>query len=382
MIITCSYVYFVPTAPSTSIVNATIIYPQNNPTVGQVYNLTCLYNVSEGFTHTPTVLWRHPNGTNFNTSSIVFDMLRASDNGMYTCVVMLTSPALNQTEMAIDTYNLTIQRKHTPVKHCISLFYFLISIPVPSPDISLSIPNTTLSAGSTVNIICSVTFTNELDINVTLSITWFKGITAVNMSNTTLISPLSNLFTSVLTISPLSATENNITCSAKILAADGTSLFLIASPTQSVSNNLMVESKSILSQLLYYTLNHNIKYIDPPIDVTITPRSTDIQNFGNQFNITCGISGLDDLNPNFTYQWTKDGGDSINLNSSITFPSLKLSNAGMYTCKVNISSNFFVGGHAIGMKNYNLLIQGRQMCLLPQSKLVLLSLQSLNHPQL
>ena len=365
MIITCSYVYFVPTAPSTSIVNATIIYPQNNPTVGQVYNLTCLYNVSEGFTHTPTVLWRHPNGTNFNTSSIVFDMLRASDNGMYTCVVMLTSPALNQTEMAIDTYNLTIQRKHTSVKHCISLFYFLISIPVPSPDISLSIPNTTLSAGSTINITCSVTFAKELDINVTLNITWFKGTTAVNMSNTTLISPLSNPFTSVLTISSLSATENNITCSTKILPADETSLFLIASPTQSVSNTLMVDSKSVLSQLLYYALIIIIM-IDPPIDVTITPSSTDIQIVGNEFNITCVVSGVDGLTPTFTYQWTKDGGDSISPNSesAVSFRSLIISNAGMYTCKVNVSSDHFHDGHVIGMKSYNLSIQGRQMCLL------------------
>ena len=111
MIITCSLVYFVPTVPSYSIVNAKVAYLQNKPMVGKPYNLTCLYNVSEGFTQTPTVLWMHQNGTNFTTSSIVFNALRASNSGTYTCEVMLTSPVLKDPEIAIQTYNLTIQRK-------------------------------------------------------------------------------------------------------------------------------------------------------------------------------------------------------------------------------------------------------------------------------
>ena len=103
--------YFVPTAPSYSVVNATIDYPQNKPIVGKPYNLTCLYNVSKGFTHKPSVCWKYPNGTNLSSSLIVFDVLHASDSGNYTCEVILTSPVLKKPNVTVQTYNLTIQCK-------------------------------------------------------------------------------------------------------------------------------------------------------------------------------------------------------------------------------------------------------------------------------
>ena len=111
VIIACSFVYFVPTGPSYPFVNATIPHPQNNPIVGEPFNLTCLYNVSDGFIHKPSVLWKYPNNTNHNSSSIVFDALHASDSGIYTCEVTLISPVLNNPEVATQTYSLTIQRK-------------------------------------------------------------------------------------------------------------------------------------------------------------------------------------------------------------------------------------------------------------------------------
>ena len=63
--------------------------------------------------HEPTIAWMHLNQTNFTTSnsSIVFDALRASDSGEYTCSVTLMSPVLEIPEEAMQTYNLIIQRK-------------------------------------------------------------------------------------------------------------------------------------------------------------------------------------------------------------------------------------------------------------------------------
>ena len=110
VIITCSLVYFVPTAPSYSVINATITHSLNKPIVGKPYNLTCLYNVSKGFTHKPSVCWKYPNGTNLSSSLIVFDALHASDRGNYTCEVILTSPVLKKPNVTVQTYNLTIQR--------------------------------------------------------------------------------------------------------------------------------------------------------------------------------------------------------------------------------------------------------------------------------
>lgn len=103
-----------PTAPLDAVINATISYPQSRPIVGEPYNLSCFYEVSEGFVeHEPTVVWMYLNQTNFTTSnsSIVFDALRASDSGEYTCRVTLMSPVLEMPEDAMQTYNLIIQRK-------------------------------------------------------------------------------------------------------------------------------------------------------------------------------------------------------------------------------------------------------------------------------
>ena len=112
LINTCSLVCFVPTVPSGPFINVTISYPQNNPIMGNPYNLSCLYNVSKGFvTQEPIVLWTHPNQTKFTNSTIVFEALQASDSGKFTCEVMLISPVLEEPKVAKETYNLTIQRK-------------------------------------------------------------------------------------------------------------------------------------------------------------------------------------------------------------------------------------------------------------------------------
>jgi hypothetical protein len=110
MFFTCSLVYFAPTVPNGAVINAIISHPHSSPIVGMPYNLSCLYDVSEGFiAHEPTVLWIYPNQANFTTPSIVFDPLYSSDSGKYTCRVILTSPLL---KIAKEVhYSLTIQRK-------------------------------------------------------------------------------------------------------------------------------------------------------------------------------------------------------------------------------------------------------------------------------
>ena len=105
---------------------------------------------------------------------------------------------------------------------------------------------------------------------------------------------------------------------------------------------------------------------DPTINVTITPSSGQIPNVGNTFSITCAVFGLhlDSVEPVFTYQWTNHSDDSVTISSfedrsTISFASLKLSNAGQYTCIVNVSSEHFIDGHVIAMKAYNLSIKSK-----------------------
>ena len=246
VIIICSLVYFVPTAPLDAAINATISHPQSSPIVGMLYSLSCLFNVSEGFVaHTTTIIWIHPNRTNFTTSSesIVFNVLRASDSGEYICRVTLTSPVLGMPQQVMQTYNLTIQRK------LFNNYYAKIikfKPAVPPPNVSISVPNTTLYAGSTVNITCNVILESKIDVNVMLNVTWLQG-SANTTTNITLISPpYTTSFTSILTSSPLSAADNNITCLASILPIREIPQFLVESPIQSVSKILNIISESII----------------------------------------------------------------------------------------------------------------------------------------
>ena len=118
---------------------------------------------------------------------------------------------------------------------------------VPSPNVSISVPNTTLHAGSTVNLTCTVTLAREIDVSVTLNVTWLRGSTVIG--NDTISAPSSsNVFTSVHTLSSLDANDNNITCLAKIFP-ERISLFLTSSLPHSVSKSLDIEGKSYFSLL-------------------------------------------------------------------------------------------------------------------------------------
>ena len=354
-------VYFVPTAPFGSLVNAKIIHPQHNPIVGEQYNLTCLYNVSKGFTHDPMILWMYPNKTNFNTSSIAFDALHASNSGTYTCKVMLTSPVLKDPDTANHTYNLTIQRKSLINHHANLCKWLHFQISVSSPNVSISVPNTTLHAGSTADLTCNVTLASEIDVNVMLNVTWLQGSTSV-ATNTTLIPPPHTSFTSILTSSPLSAADKNFTCSAKIFP---TKQFLEESPIRSASETLEIKSECTIFSCCTehnYCNDQSWHYVDPTINVTITPSSKQIPNVGDVFNITCTALGLEGVDPKYAYRWIRDSGEPIFQNgSTISFSSLELSNAGKYTCEVTVLSDNFVGGNVTGMSSHILSIQSKQM---------------------
>ena len=107
--------------------------------------------------------------------------------------------------------------------------------------------------------------------------------------------------------------------------------------------------------MIVYINNH----VDPTIDVSITPSTEQILNVGEAFNITCAARELDVVVPKYDYRWTRDGGNSISDNATISFSSLDISNAGKYTCEVTISSNNFIGGYVSGMSSYNLSMQSK-----------------------
>ena len=61
------------------------------------------------------------------------------------------------------------------------------------------------------------------------------------------------------------------------------------------------------------------------------------------FTLTCCVIGADHLNPFITYQWTKDNGTQTQIQDgsnprTVSFHSLRVSDAGRYTCQATISS--------------------------------------------
>ena len=58
--------------------------------------------------------------------------------------------------------------------------------------------------------------------------------------------------------------------------------------------------------------------------------------------LSCDISGTDNLNPTITYRWTRNG-DPVTVpdssSNTFNFSPLRLSQAGVYTCHVTVSSS-------------------------------------------
>ena len=71
------------------------------------------------------------------------------------------------------------------------------------------------------------------------------------------------------------------------------------------------------------------------------------------YQLICSISGANNLNPNITYQWTKNSGFrsgqiQIGANSNtLSFTPLRLPDAASYVCTVTITSILLAGDTVI-----------------------------------
>ena len=82
--------------------------------------------------------------------------------------------------------------------------------------------------------------------------------------------------------------------------------------------------------------------IVPPIIANITTEGT--ARVGQPYTLVCSVlSGLEGLNALvISYQWTKDNGTRSHLganSNTLSFPSLRLSDAGSYTCEIMVNSS-------------------------------------------
>ena len=82
----------------------------------------------------------------------------------------------------------------------------------------------------------------------------------------------------------------------------------------------------------------------PPLSVQIDPSGT--STLRQNYSLTCGVTGAENLNPSTTYQWTKNNGTLTQIPNDetnpevLSFSSLRLSDAGRYTCQATVSSPY------------------------------------------
>ena len=65
---------------------------------------------------------------------------------------------------------------------------------------------------------------------------------------------------------------------------------------------------------------------------------------GENYLLTCNVSGAENLNPTISYRWIKNSQTPVGTNSNtLSFTPLQLSDAASYICEVTISSSYLSG---------------------------------------
>ena len=85
---------------------------------------------------------------------------------------------------------------------------------------------------------------------------------------------------------------------------------------------------------------------------------TDVVSAGQSYTLTCTFIGslTNAVNVGITYQWKKDGAVMPSkTESTLTFSSIKLSDAGRYTCEVTVDSIVYCGAKDISLQS-NLIL--------------------------
>ena len=88
---------------------------------------------------------------------------------------------------------------------------------------------------------------------------------------------------------------------------------------------------------------------------------------GEDYQLTCSVSGDENLNPtNTTYRWTKNSGSSqtqVGTNSStLSFTPFRLSDAASYVCEVTIRSSYLASDITAVTNSFSIRIQCELKC--------------------
>ena len=95
-------------------------------------------------------------------------------------------------------------------------------------------------------------------------------------------------------------------------------------------------------------INSEIFYFhaEPIISARITTRLSEASSMAQKgYSLICSVDGGEDLNPSISYQWTKNNGTQIKMQTGndpqvLSVSLFRLSDAGEYTCLATISSSY------------------------------------------
>ena len=174
------------------------------------------------------------------------------------------------------------------------------------------------TAGENYTLTCQTSY-GENTTNVTSSYLWLK-----NDRN------LSNQTSSILFFSPLKESDSGryscqVTRDNSTTISKDSVVVTVNGESQHIFNYLMVRCSHCL--------------IAPFFSVTISSSGQPTE--GQDYVLTCNVSGIQSLSASITYQWDKIGSSFGNSTSQqLTFNQLMCSDGGQYRCTVTISSQY------------------------------------------
>ena len=226
--------------------------------IGERVTINCTATTVLGVTQLPILTLIHPNGMNFSTTegrftSIVLDPVHIEDAGEYTCTGVIHLE--NITSVIVQAkQNFTFKCKCTQYMSFLNK-YIHIRI-VPTPKISVAHYEGSLSIGSSTALHCTVKNYTIADFDVSVNVTWSRsGMILSNNSDRVIILNFKgslSTFISQLTLSPLSANDENITCSVTVYLATPNS-FIEISPTIPNHVQLTIEGTNIPTMCIMIT---------------------------------------------------------------------------------------------------------------------------------
>ena len=163
--------------------------------------------------------------------SVVFDPVHIEDAGEYTCTGVIHLE--NITSVIVQAkQNFIFKCKCTQCMNLLNKFVF-ISIIVPTPKIGVAHYEGSVSIGSSTALHCTVKNYTIADFDVSVNITWSRSGTILsNNSDRAVILNINgslSTFISQLTLSPLSANDENITCTVTMYLTTSNSFIEISS---------------------------------------------------------------------------------------------------------------------------------------------------------